>query len=295
METLSIGGRRYSDPDIISLIRQSGGLIDPRWKVVNMARALIEETRTFSDLQTTSGATEDHRLLKGDQDQADGHAQGSPESETPLFTPPVQVGLYLTIRIVLNIELFSQLDTRLFTRSPQQQKWCSVQIHDQPWFKKVTNSNFSVIWRIGTSHADRRFPTSGQWQIWIGFGRKALFAFRYVIRSDGLSSRHCSSRPRCCWYVAISIYQGTKKEGTRRLVVNVFCSRRILDCSLYQQSEDIAANQFTCRHRARKARRNTRFVSTSHSIQIPSSTRRGKAAFAPVSKVCQSFRRDWPN
>jgi Zn-dependent peptidase ImmA (M78 family) len=50
METLSIGGRRYSDPDIISLIRQSGGLIDPRWKVVNMARALIEESRTFSGL-----------------------------------------------------------------------------------------------------------------------------------------------------------------------------------------------------------------------------------------------------
>ncbi len=50
METLSIGGRRYSDPDIISLIRQSGGLIDPRWKIVNMARALIEESRTFSGL-----------------------------------------------------------------------------------------------------------------------------------------------------------------------------------------------------------------------------------------------------
>ena len=50
METLSIGGRRYSDPDIISLIRQSGGLIDPRWKVVNMARSLIEEARTFSGL-----------------------------------------------------------------------------------------------------------------------------------------------------------------------------------------------------------------------------------------------------
>jgi Zn-dependent peptidase ImmA (M78 family) len=50
METLSIGGRRYSDPDIISLIRQSGGLIDPRWKIVNMARALIDESRTFSGL-----------------------------------------------------------------------------------------------------------------------------------------------------------------------------------------------------------------------------------------------------
>ena len=50
METLRIGGRRYSDPDIISLSKQSGGLIDPRWKVVNMARALIEEAKTFSGL-----------------------------------------------------------------------------------------------------------------------------------------------------------------------------------------------------------------------------------------------------
>jgi Zn-dependent peptidase ImmA (M78 family) len=50
METLRIGGRRYSDPDIISLSRQSGGLIDPRWKVVDMARALIEEAKSFSGL-----------------------------------------------------------------------------------------------------------------------------------------------------------------------------------------------------------------------------------------------------
>ena len=50
METLRIGGRRYSDPDIISLSRQSGGLIDPRWTVVNMSRSLVEKARTFSGL-----------------------------------------------------------------------------------------------------------------------------------------------------------------------------------------------------------------------------------------------------
>lgn len=50
METVSIGGRRYSDPDIISLCKQSGGLIDPRWKMVNMARALLEKAHGFSDL-----------------------------------------------------------------------------------------------------------------------------------------------------------------------------------------------------------------------------------------------------
>lgn len=47
METLRIAGRRYSDPDIISLCRQSGELIDPRWKVVSMARALLERARDF--------------------------------------------------------------------------------------------------------------------------------------------------------------------------------------------------------------------------------------------------------
>jgi Zn-dependent peptidase ImmA (M78 family) len=50
MDTLRIGGRRYSDPDIISLSKQSGGLIDPRWKVVNMARALVERAKAFSGL-----------------------------------------------------------------------------------------------------------------------------------------------------------------------------------------------------------------------------------------------------
>ena len=50
METLRIGGRRYSDPDIISLCRQSGELIDPRSTIVNMARALTERANGFSGL-----------------------------------------------------------------------------------------------------------------------------------------------------------------------------------------------------------------------------------------------------
>jgi|HubBroStandDraft_5_1064220.scaffolds.fasta_scaffold28847_5 Zn-dependent peptidase ImmA (M78 family) len=50
METLRIGGRRYSDPDIISLCRQSGELIDPRSTIVNMARALTEKVNGFSGL-----------------------------------------------------------------------------------------------------------------------------------------------------------------------------------------------------------------------------------------------------
>lgn len=50
METVSIGGRRYSDPDIVSLCKQSGGLIDPRWTVVNMARALLEKAKDFPGL-----------------------------------------------------------------------------------------------------------------------------------------------------------------------------------------------------------------------------------------------------
>lgn len=50
METLRIGGRRYSDPDIISLCRQSGELIDPRSTIVNMARSLTENANGFSGL-----------------------------------------------------------------------------------------------------------------------------------------------------------------------------------------------------------------------------------------------------
>ena len=50
METLRIGGRRYSDPDIISLCKQSGELIDPRSTIVSMARRLTEKAKSFPGL-----------------------------------------------------------------------------------------------------------------------------------------------------------------------------------------------------------------------------------------------------
>src|SRR5262245_34721960 len=40
METIKRGGRRYSDPDIISLIRATGELVDPRSAVLTQARRL---------------------------------------------------------------------------------------------------------------------------------------------------------------------------------------------------------------------------------------------------------------
>lgn len=50
METLRIGGRRYSDPDVISLCRKTGELIDPRSTVVHMARSLLEKVNGFPGL-----------------------------------------------------------------------------------------------------------------------------------------------------------------------------------------------------------------------------------------------------
>lgn len=47
METIRIGGRRYSDPDVISLCRQTGELIDPRSTVVHMARSLLAKVNGF--------------------------------------------------------------------------------------------------------------------------------------------------------------------------------------------------------------------------------------------------------
>jgi Zn-dependent peptidase ImmA (M78 family) len=47
METVRVGGRRYSDPDVISLIRATGELVDPRSAVVNQARRLNQEYRSY--------------------------------------------------------------------------------------------------------------------------------------------------------------------------------------------------------------------------------------------------------
>jgi hypothetical protein len=50
METVRIGGRRYTDPDIISLARQTGELICPRFTIRMQARLLLEELSKFSGL-----------------------------------------------------------------------------------------------------------------------------------------------------------------------------------------------------------------------------------------------------
>src|SRR6266404_5893199 len=47
METIRVGGRKYSDPDVISLIRATGGLVDPRSAVINRARKLNQEYRSY--------------------------------------------------------------------------------------------------------------------------------------------------------------------------------------------------------------------------------------------------------
>src|SRR5690242_15743634 len=48
METITVGGRRYSDPDIISLIRETGELVDPRSAVIHQAKKLNSEYRAFA-------------------------------------------------------------------------------------------------------------------------------------------------------------------------------------------------------------------------------------------------------
>lgn len=47
METLRVGGRSYHDPDVISLIRQTGGFVDPRSAVMTQARRLVGTYQQF--------------------------------------------------------------------------------------------------------------------------------------------------------------------------------------------------------------------------------------------------------
>lgn len=49
MEKVHVGRRRYSDPDVLSLIRATGELVDPRSSVINQARQLNLECDDFSD------------------------------------------------------------------------------------------------------------------------------------------------------------------------------------------------------------------------------------------------------
>jgi Zn-dependent peptidase ImmA (M78 family) len=53
METVRVGGRKYSDPDVISLIRATGELVDPRSAVVNQARKLNCEYRSYDGDQAS--------------------------------------------------------------------------------------------------------------------------------------------------------------------------------------------------------------------------------------------------
>jgi hypothetical protein len=50
METVRIGGRRYSDPDIISLAKRTGELICPRFTIRTQARLLLDELDQHSGL-----------------------------------------------------------------------------------------------------------------------------------------------------------------------------------------------------------------------------------------------------
>jgi Zn-dependent peptidase ImmA (M78 family) len=47
MERVRVGGRSYSDPDVVALIRASGGLVDPRSLVLTQASKLNEQYRMF--------------------------------------------------------------------------------------------------------------------------------------------------------------------------------------------------------------------------------------------------------
>jgi Zn-dependent peptidase ImmA (M78 family) len=50
METVRVGGRKYTDPDVISLIKATGSLVDPRSSVLSQARNLLDKLRIFDDI-----------------------------------------------------------------------------------------------------------------------------------------------------------------------------------------------------------------------------------------------------
>ena len=51
MATVSVGGHRYSDPDVLSLIRSGNVLLDPRREVTRIARELNESLRSFDGVE----------------------------------------------------------------------------------------------------------------------------------------------------------------------------------------------------------------------------------------------------
>jgi Zn-dependent peptidase ImmA (M78 family) len=50
METVRVGGRNYSDPDVISLIKATGSLVDPRSSVLSQARALLAKLSHWEEV-----------------------------------------------------------------------------------------------------------------------------------------------------------------------------------------------------------------------------------------------------
>ncbi len=61
METIRVGGHAYSDPDVISLIRVTGNLVDPRSAVIHQARTLNARFRSFE--HASIGAFERIKIL----------------------------------------------------------------------------------------------------------------------------------------------------------------------------------------------------------------------------------------
>jgi Zn-dependent peptidase ImmA (M78 family) len=54
MESVRVAGRRYTDPDVISLIKASGGLVDPRWSVIHQAQKLTTNLKRFEGLPNSA-------------------------------------------------------------------------------------------------------------------------------------------------------------------------------------------------------------------------------------------------
>ena len=50
METIRVGGRRYSDPDVLSLIKATGSLADPRSSVLTQARKRLQTLKKIHDI-----------------------------------------------------------------------------------------------------------------------------------------------------------------------------------------------------------------------------------------------------
>lgn len=51
MMPISVGGHRYSDPDVLSLVHSGGELVDPRLEVIRRARELNEQLRSFEKVE----------------------------------------------------------------------------------------------------------------------------------------------------------------------------------------------------------------------------------------------------